>query len=250
MRSLTLSCLLSVVAFAQPFEAASLKSYQGPEGQRVEVLLLKPLKDQRAFVRVTGANSPVDGLVLPAKSTDAGPQRTRAFTTRLRGADWEVLRLDEGRGEVFAPEVKSFPVKFVEGKADAAELITTHQAQWKSGELAMAAKKEFPFLVTKYEAKATAATLALGKSCRARLSFTFAWATFSDADMSDLDAWSLCQPLVNALSKQCSAVQGVTKLVCRRGAELGFERTADTVTFTTTQQGASATAFVTGRLGK
>lgn len=242
--------LISLLLAAEPpVEALGAKAYKGPEGQLVEVVTLKPLDAKRALVRITGAGSPADGLVL-ATSIDAA----RAFTARIRGADWVVLRLDEGRGTAAPPDVKEFRLKFDEaatGRVDATDLVAKHQAQRESGELAMLAKKEFPILVKKYEGKAAEAVAALGRKCGAAPSFSFTWWTFSDADMGELDAWAACKPLVAALEGRCAAAKGVTKLACRMGPKLALERTGDTLTFTTTAKGAAdGAAFVSSQLGK
>ncbi len=255
MRALPMLCLvLSTLGLAQPFEAASVKAYKGPEGQLVEVVLLKPIKDQRALVRVSGADSPADGLVVPASIAEGGANRERGFTARIHGADWTLLRLGEGQGSVYAPDVKEFAVKFDEAataKANAADLISKHQEQWASGAITLLAKKEFPNLLKKYQAKAVLANQELGKACGLRLDFGFAWETFSDADMENLDVWSLCQPLVTVLRTRCGALKDVRKMVCKRGPAFAFDRKDETLTFTTTEKGASeGAAFLIRQLAK
>lgn len=235
MRAILCLTLVSWTAFAQGLEADSVKSYAGPDGQLVEVVRLKPLKAQQALLRVTGASSPADGLVLPAVLAGG------AFTVRIRGGDWNLLRLEEGTGTgtVYAPDAKEFRVKFTAGKSDAAELLSAHQAQLESGAIALLAKKEFPFLVKKYEGKAATAVAELNKACGAKLDFTFSWATFSDDDMSNLDAWSLCAPFVTALKSSCAATKGVTAIACRRGTKAAVERSPERITFTTAAEPAT-----------
>jgi hypothetical protein len=233
MRTILLLTLVSSSAFAQVLEADSVKRYSGPDGQLVEVVRLKPLSAQKALIRITGASSPADGLVLPVELN--GP----SYTARIRGSDWNLLRLEDGSGTVYAPDTKEFRVKYTAGKSDAAELISAHQAQRTSGAIALLAKKEFPFLVKKYEGKAATAVAELNRTCGATLAFTFTWATFSDDDMSNLDVWSLCAPIVTALKNTCAVTKGVTTLACQRGAKAAIERSPERITFTTAAQPAT-----------
>lgn len=236
---MTLALLLLL---AQSPQAALARGYRGPEGQRVEVVTLLPLAEHRALVRISGAGSPADGLVLEALVTESS-RGVRTHTARVRGADWVVLRLEEGRGEANAPDTAAFTVKFDEAaKVEPAPLIELHLAQRERGELALLAKKPFPHLVQKYEAAASAA---VAKTCDGRLGFTFAWATFSDEVMAEVDAWKACEGLVVALRGRCGATKGLTRLVCRMGAQPALERAGDTLTFTTTPKGAATgAAFV------
>lgn len=210
-------CLLPLFAGAE--EAASARAYQGPEGQRVEVVRLSPLSAGAGLVRIQRTGSPFDGLVLRCEVEDG------RFTTRFHGGPWTVLRLSgNGGGLVFFPEVAEFRVTFTEDAVSAADLFAEHQRQRDDGRLAMFAKKEHPHLVRKYEAQALAETR---KACPEVTAFTFDWATFTDEDMDTLDVWALCAPLVGACAP------GVTQLTCRRGSVRALVRTGAKVTLTT-----------------
>ena len=233
-------------AVAAAPEVASLKVYQGHDGQVVEVATLEPVKARAALLRLRGANSGFDGLVLRGTLEARG-----AFVTRIHGGEWTVLRLTDGRGTVYAEGTSPFEVAFHEtGTPALAEALrSAHQQQTASGELAMLAKKEFPFLVKKYEAQAAAAVAGLNQACGTRATFAFRWVTFSDEDMADLDAWALCAPVLTAARGHCAAVKDITSFACGRGAKFDLRREAGTVTFTTTEKGkADGPAFVSSAL--
>lgn len=224
MRALTaLLSLASVLAHAEAIQVASLKTYNGTDGQLVDVARLAPLSNNAGLVRIRQSGSPYDGLVLRCEVDE----RSR-FTTRFHGAPWTVVQLSDGKGRVYFPEVKEFSVTFsVDAIAKAVELIAEHEKQRIDGRLAMFAKKDFPHLTKKYEAKAAEA---LKKSCPGMSRFVFEWSSFSDADMENLDIWALCKPLV-------SSCKG-TILVCRRGSPAGVTQEGTTVTLTLTSGGA------------
>lgn len=235
-----------------PLEVATVKAFKGTEGQSVEVAMLKPIAQGAALLRVRRSGSSFDGLVLRCAVEDRG--RGRGFTTRFHGASYELLRLDEGTGRVYFPEVKDFAVNFDEdgsGKSQGSELVSEHEKQLASGAISLFEKKDFPHLVTKYEAKAAAATAELGKACGAAPSFTFQWSSFSDEAMENIDAWAVCQPLLAQARAKCGTLKGVGKLVCRIGPKLELTRADDTLTFTTTLKGAAeGPSFVAAQLGK
>ncbi len=243
---LPLGLLSSTLAMAEP--GAALRSYKGGDGQRVELALLTPLKDNRALLRILNAASPIDGLVLDAKVVAQGTR----FEVRLRGADWILLQADNGKGTVYPPDVKEFQVKFDESPTepvDEKKMLELQSAQRARGELAMAAKKPFPFLVKKYETKAAAALSELQRRCKSTASFAFEWATFSDSDMESVDAFAVCQPLFAVLGSRCSLAATVKKLSCAMGASMGLEREAEQIRFVTTSTGAAGgQSFLNGKL--
>jgi hypothetical protein len=246
--------LAAVPANAQGLEVASAKSYKGTEGQYVDVLTLKPVAQNSALVRVRSSGSPFDGLVLPC-SIEPRDRNERGFVTRFHGGALGLLRLGDGAGRVYFPEVRDFAVKFDEAataKLEPAKVLAAHQQQRAAGELAMFEKREYPNLVAKYEAKAAAATDELNRACGTSARFSFRWSSFTDADMDDVDGWSACQPLLTLLKSRCAAAKGLSKLVCQMGPKLELTRGADgTLTFTTTAKGqAEGPAFLSTQLGK
>jgi hypothetical protein len=213
----------------------------------LELAMLEPVRDRQALVRIVAANSELDGLVLRGVLDARG-----AFVTRIHGADWTLLRLTEGRGSVTAPGAE-FTVTFAasEPASPGDDLRAAHERQLASGALALLAKKPFPFLVRKYEAKAATTLAGLNAACGTHASFAFDWATFADDDMAELDVWALCEPLLAVAQSRCKAVAGIVTLTCRRGATFDLARGADQLTFTTTEKGkAEGRAWLTSALGK
>lgn len=241
--------ILFLCSNAAALELSTTKVWKGSEGQLVEVGTLVPAS-QGALVRVRQSGSPHDGLVLRCTIEDRG--RDRAFVTRYHGSTYELLRVGEGAGRANFPEVKDFAVKFLEdASGKGAELVAEHEKQLASGALAMFEKKAFPYLVTKYEAKAAAANAELNKACGGAAHFSYEWSSFPDEAMENLDVWAACQPLVTQARAKCATVKGVDKLVCRMGPSLGLSRTSGAITFTTTTKGAAdGPSFVAAQLRK
>lgn len=175
-----------------------LRLYAGPDGQLVEIAKLSPTA---ALVRVTKSGSPHDGLVLRCETDE----RSGRFTTRYHGGDWTVVALNgNGAGEAFVPEANKFRLKYIEAEhADPSVLLAEHAKQQQNGRLALFAKKDYPHLVKKYEAKAAAACPGVA--------FSYDWASFTDDDMANVDVAALCVP------SSCPAA--VTQMVCRRGSK-------------------------------
>lgn len=240
--------LVSAVAHGGPPEVASVRGYKGTDGQAVALVLLKPVKDRAALLRVRQSGSPFDGLVL------AGSFDGTTFSTRFHGGEYQVLRVKEGVGRVYYPEATDFAVKFDEvatGTLAASELLAEHVRQEAAGELARFSHKEFPHLVKKYEAKAVQAVAQLARACGSAPPLTLNWTSFSDEDMENTDVWASCEPLMTQLRPRCGALKGLTQLVCRMGPALDLHRAADTLTFTTSAKGeAEGNAFLAARLGR
>ncbi|MBS1153838.1 MAG: hypothetical protein H6Q89_5536 [Myxococcaceae bacterium] len=243
----TLLSLASILAHAQALEVATVKAFQGTEGQSVVLALLKPVKQGQALLRIQGTGSPFDGLVLAGQFEE----RSGRFSTRFHGGPWNALQVADGSGRAWFPEVKDFGVKFSDeltARVTAAELLAEHQRQLAAGDLAMFAKKEHPHLTKKYEGKAAAAMAGLGKACPR--TFAFVWSSFSDDEMDNLDIWALCEPLVVAVRQKCEAAKGSARLVCRMGPKLELARGGDAITFTTTPKGNTlGLSFVAAALG-
>lgn len=245
---------LGVHAWAgAPPAVATARAYKGPEGQRVELVTLQPPSAGRALVRFAGTGSPHDGLVLDATVRDEA-RSVRSVVTRFRGGDYVLLRLEAGTGRANFPEVSPFPVRYDEadaGQPDASALFAAQEPQRASGALALFAKREFPHLTAKYDAKAAAALAKLNERCGSKATFAFRWADFTDEDMEEHDVFALCQPLFPTLESRCAVAKGHATLVCARGDALRLTRDAGTLVFTTTAKGkAEGGAFLAAQLGK
>jgi hypothetical protein len=234
-------------AAAAPIEVEGVKHYTGRDGQTLELATLKPATDRQVLVRLRATNSELDGLVLRGTLDARG-----TFVTRLHGADWALVSFHEGRGAVTAPGAE-FTVTFSAGEPESPgdDLLQAHEQQTASGALAALARKPFPFLEKKYEAAAAKALASLNATCNSAATFHFEWARFSDDDLSNLDVWSLCEPLLATVKTRCAAITGVTNLTCSRGPKFALTRSGGALTFTTTEKGkADGRGWLTTNLGK
>ena len=233
----TLACLASLLAHADQLQAASLKVFKGTEGQRVDLVRLAPAGDGISLMRVRVSGSPFDGLVLRCEVDDT----TGKIRGRFHGALVTLAQIADGSGTVFFPEGAQFTVTFSEAdtaKAVAREVTGQHLKQLADGRLASFAKKQYPHLTQKYEAKAMEALINLKKACPKVSSFTFDWSSFSDEDMDNFDVWNICQAVVPHTAKECSkSLRSVSKIVCRMGTEPSVDSQGSTLTFTTSPGG-------------
>ena len=214
--------LVLMLALAQAPEVESMKAFRGPDGQLVEVVMLKPRAAKKLLVRVKASDTETDGLVVPCtlENEDA--------STFYRGAAWNMVVVRGESREVFVPG-KSFKVKFDQAATDAfkaAELL----GEWNSqaSRRAMFARKEWPVLEKKYQAAADAAVGKLNKPCGHAVAFGFDWSSFPDAVMAEATVWKSCEGAVAEAQKKCPA-----KLVCRGGAASGVATQGDALVFTT-----------------
>lgn len=235
---------------AHALEAAAGKVYRGSDGQLVEVVPLEPRAAGEVLIRVRGTDSEEDGIAL--RCTVKKDSRGADYMTRHHGSDYGILIQ---RGEVYEailPGTRAFRVQFDQKATDAlstGEVLAAHQQQLESGRLIAFQKKPWPHLEKKYTQRATDAVATLQKRCGATPSFTFEWKSFGDAEMAELDVWAACAPLVTAAQKHCAALKTTPALVCRFGPTLGFERSGETLTFTTTRKGAAeGPTFLDGKL--
>jgi hypothetical protein len=234
--TLSLWCLL----LAQIPEVDFVKSYAGKDGQRLEVMLLKPKEANRALLRVTRTDTVFDGVVF-----EANVKRTKDtnFLIRYRGDEYSMVSQSQDETRVYLPPQKELVMKFSKEGTDDMKADTLFEAlkqQKLKNVQAGLARKEWTFLEKKYGAKATAAAESLSKRCQVAAKLALDWPTFPDAVMAETDAWSLCAPLEKL---SCDQVKLAPALSCRFGEKMAF----DNGVFSTTKDGATqGAAFVKG----
>ncbi len=227
--------LVALLLLQNP-EVDFVKSYTGKDGQRVDVVVLKPKDLSRALVRVSRTGSTFDDIVFEAAVRKG---RSTDYLVRYRGGEYALLSQSESLTEVSLPPQTQFAVKFSETatnelKPDA--VLAALAEQKAKGTQALLARKEWPFLEKKYSTKAQAAADAVSKRCSVKsktpVRITIDWSTFPDPVMAETDVWSLCAALEGI---PCSQVIDTRRdLTCRLGASLAFENGV----FTTTAEGA------------
>jgi hypothetical protein len=228
--------VLIALLLSQSPEVDFVKSYAGKDGQRVDVVLLKPKESNKALVRVSRSGSALDDIVFEAAVRKG---RSTDYLVRYRGGEYALLSQSESTTEVSLPPQTQFTVKFSETatnelKPDA--MLGALAEQKAKGTQALLARKEWPFLEKKYGAKAQSAADSISKRCAVKsktpVTINIDWSSFSDPVMAEIDVWTLCAALE---SIPCSQVdESHRALTCRLGAKLSFESGI----FTTTVEGA------------
>jgi hypothetical protein len=247
IRAAWCAVLCGAVAEAADGTSDIVRSYRGQDGQQVHVVLLSADRRGAALVQVLKSTSTVDGLVLDATLSTDGTR----FETRLEGSPWTVLQVKDGKGEAFVPQVKSFAVTFDEkaiASIDSKALLTLQASQRESGALTLAAKKPFPFLTKKYEAKAAAAWGEVQKRCKTNASFRYEWASFSDDDMENVDVFKVCAPIFDGVLRKCDSVKSVTAVSCKMATAFSLETSQGQMVFSTTAAASGAAQFMKGKV--
>jgi hypothetical protein len=244
---MSLAWLLMSLA-ALPPGVESVKAYKGKDGQVVEVVRLSPKDSGKAAVRVRGSDSVADGLVLDCTvSSENGGFR---FATKREGSEWNVLVQDGEKYTVYVPDRPEFKVTYDEAAAnavDAAALLADQKEQRADGRLWTFERKSWPKLWAKYDKKAAEASATLAKSCGRAVAVSFAWHTFPDDVMADVDAWKLCEPVVAHLQKRCGKAERFDAVTCALGDQFALTRDGAALRFVTTRGGATgAAAFLAG----
>jgi hypothetical protein len=225
---------------AQSSEVDFIKSYAGKDGQRLELVLLKPKEANKALLRVTRTDTVFDEVVF-----EASVKRTSGtnFLIRYRGDEYSMVSQSHDETRVYLPPRKELVMKFSkEGTDDmkAETLMDALKQQKLKNVQAGLARKEWTFLEKKNGAKATAAAESLSKRCKVAAKLALDWPTFPDAVMAETDAWSLCAPLEEL---SCAKIKLAPTLSCRFGEKMAF----DNGVFSTTKDGATqGAAFVKG----
>jgi hypothetical protein len=233
---MTITWLLVTLA-ALPAGVESVKAYKGKDGQVVEVVRLSPRDSGKAAVRVRGSDSEVDGLVLDCRVTsDSGGFR---FTTKRQGADWTVM-IQNGDGyTMYVPERPDFRVAYDEEAStavDAARVLALQKDQRADGVLGRFERKAWPGLWGKYEKKANAAAETLTKACGRPMAMSYAWHTFPDDVMAELQ-------------KRCGKLERFDAVRCEFGDQFSLAKdpVSGVMRFVTTRTGSSGAAgFLAG----
>jgi hypothetical protein len=252
---LILSFILAWVS--QPGDLGTLKAYRGPNGQVVELLALRQPSGARAdarvdaqgLARVTGADSPHDGLVLPCEIRRS--ERGARWVTRHDGGDWGVADEREGTLAVNLPGRPAFRATFdaaLTAAAKPGDVVEAHRAQREAGALRLFQRKALPKVEARYQAQAGRAIAAVSEACGATLAFEFDWGSIEDEVMAEVDVWKACAPITSHLAGACAKAKPARVVVCALGPAFALESRGDRLIFTTTPAGAKdASRFLDAR---
>ncbi|MBK8010526.1 MAG: hypothetical protein IPK13_04205 [Deltaproteobacteria bacterium] len=219
-------------------EISSAKVFRGPAGERVEVIALKPVSKNLALLRVQGADSAHDGLVLPCEVQVDGS--TSKYVTRHDGGNWTIMSLRGGRADVEVPGRPAFAASFDKKLTEALkpdEILSAHREQESRGTLKLFQRKSYPKMEAKYQGLAQEAAAKLSKRCGHTVSMRFDWGSFGDEVMAEVNAWKACAPIIERLERSCDTVKKASEIVCKMGTTFGLEIEENAISFTTTPSG-------------
>ena len=246
---LTIAALLATLALS--LQPNGIRVYQGPDGQRVEIVSLSPSGSGHALLRLTGTDGKYEGLVVHCDVESSS--RGVSYVTVHAGERFGLARQAEGRLEVTLPASVSFSAKFSQTAshdADAAAVVKAYDVARAAGASQAFARKPWPFLEAKYEKLATTALAGASKACGVAATFQYAWWSFDEATLASDNPWTLCEPLVTAVAKHCDVLRVTPRLVCQQGSALGLERNDAELHFTMTAAAKrEASGFLRAHLG-
>jgi hypothetical protein len=230
--------IVAPLLFAQPDSA---KAYLGPDGERVEVVVLAPRKDARAYVRISGAQWDFNGLALPC--TVRTTRNLTEYIARRSGADWTLLRIEEGTGTLHLPLGRTVNVA-LDDVATGSVVPDKVIAASDPKRVAAFSRKEWPYLEKKYDAQAQTAAAKLNGACGRPVSLVLDWYSFDDEAMGEHDIWRACEPIAARLSRSCALAQGLSEVHCRGGSTYGLAREDAALVFTTVPGDTRGAAFL------
>lgn len=103
----------AIAETARPEIAQYVKGYEGLEGAQVWTLRVGPKQDNEALVQVGRVDHALDKKILRCKVSPASGGANSYFT-EIDGKRYELLRLNQGSGELYLPGEKAMRVSYSE----------------------------------------------------------------------------------------------------------------------------------------
>jgi hypothetical protein len=244
-------------ALADQWTVAKGKVYKGPEGEKVEIVPVEPVSDNKVLVRFSGTGSELDDVVLLHEVHEWG--KNADVKTMLHGRSYVTITARSGwwsskSYELYHPKNRdgvhiAFDEK--ETKAlDGNKVLERFQELKSSGALdkiqAFNRAKEME-AQDKYLAKEVDAT---NKACASSIAMSIEWQGVTDEMIKEISIHGYCSAVLEAARGICSdetakkAVnQKMKQIVCAFGPKLGLSKDGSKVVFTTAKDAPNQADF-------
>ncbi len=242
-----------------PAEAvAGTRLFTGEDGIRAQVVELKG--GEKAFIKVTGSRSEVEGKVLEHEIREDG--RRLSYITQIRGRDrYTLVRTKPLRGGksqwklyLGAKYPNGVKVSFDEEgspNVPGAKIYTEHYAQ--RGEGSLAKLQEFNRKDEEAEEEKELAEKAafLAKKCKLQVKVAVKWDGISDDDLKKYSISSYCGNALDAMRDLCEdndmarayLKQNIRKMECRLGGERSFKVAKGALAWSESFEGTNSRQF-------
>lgn len=237
------------------------KVFAGPEGVRVEVVLLKPKADNKAIVSVKGSDSEFDGIAQLVDVTNNGND----YTTLFHGRKYAVLVARENWG--YRQYALSVPGKRdglrvaydeeATKKLKAEDVYALYKKQEGDGTLAALQKFDRKGEEAKHEKQLAELVDRMNAACGAKVVAKIAWASIPDDAVKSLSISSYCGSVLDSARDLCASKAGkdavskkVTAYSCQFGTALDLSLKDSTLTYTTFKDAPNQRDFTKAALEK
>lgn len=218
--------LAAAVSYAQPLSADSARVFKNGRGEEVTLVMLKPLAEGRAIIRMTGTASPLDGLALPYQRRVEGTHEY--YTTEWRGRRFSFVQVDHRRGdrwELYVPGdlLHGRGVVFDERLSQSLQIGTVlalHASQVKDGTISRFAAFYRDTEQAEQEKSLRENVAEVDKACAAKLGWRVNWPSVSDATLKTYAISSFCSAPLTAMAALCKESKAAAALLAQRVKEV------------------------------
>ena len=211
--------LAAAAAQAQPLAVESVRVFKNTRGDEVDLVMLQPLSEGRAVIRVTGTASALDGLALPYQRRVDGPHEY--YTTEWRGRRYSFVQVDHRRGDHWELYV---PGDVLHGRAialdeslskalQAGTVLALHGSQLKDGTISRFAAFHRDAEQAEQEKSLRENVVEAEKACATKLASRVNWGSISDEVLKRYAIASFCSVPVTAMAALCKESKAAATLL-------------------------------------
>lgn len=218
--------LAAATAPAQPLTADSARVFKNTRGEEVALVMLKPLAEGRAIIRITGTASPLDGLALPyQRRVESGREY---YTTDWRGRRFSFVQVDHRRGDRWELYV---PGDLLHGRSltldehlsqalQAGTIVLLHGSQVKDGTISRFAAFYRDAEQAEQEKSLRESVAEVEKACAAKFGWRVSWPSVSDDTLKTYSISSFCSVPFTAMAALCKESQTAAALLAGKVKEV------------------------------
>lgn len=250
---------LGITLAVQAIELAKYpKVFSG--GQGVEVVLAPSVDGQKALVRVSGINDPIDQVVFLGELEKRGAAR-EVYATRIDGRSYGLLHKETstyGGGDrymVYLPGKRDgLPLAFNEDKTKAlklADLQASYERQLKQGVQEKIARFDRNKHLAGAQADLAKTDQEASAACGVPVKTTVDWAAIDDKKLQNLSIAGYCGVVASQLDSLCRSTPAfkakaaaLGQVQCKFAPELKIRVEGQQVVFDTEENAANQDDFV------
>jgi hypothetical protein len=254
--------LVSRAAIADEWAVEKGKVYVGRNGERVEIVPVKPASDNKALIRFSGTGSELDDVVLLHDVHDS--DREVSFKTTLHGRGWITV---SGRARwssskqftLYHPKSRDGASLFFDSAKtdalDSEQVLHRFQELKAGGELEKLQAFDRKGEEARQEELFAAQLDTTNGACGSKITAAIDWRGIDDEMLKQLSISGYCSAALDAIRQICAdkigkkVVQGTLKEVqCRFGSKLKLLLEGGKVTFETVKDAPNQEEYARSQL--